>query len=382
MSDAGFWQWSREVSTRFPKLSKPQALGLALWSYGIAVTRSSGLTTVAVFLAMLRNQSAGTLRQRLREWVYDAPDKRGTKRQEVTVTHCFVPLLRWVVSKWPETEKRMALALDATTLGQRFTVLAVCVVYRGVGLPVAWAMVPATEAGSWQPHWQGLLALLEPAIPKDWQVLVMADRGLYAKWLYEAIQACGWHPFLRLNVRGLFRPCAARHFRPLKHAVRRGGLVHRWDAICFKSKAAQLRCTLLAQWDARHDDPWLIVTDLPPQQAHACWYSMRSWIEPCFKYTKRGGWHWEQTKMTHPARAERLWLAMAVAMLLVVSLGDEPVAADTPSGFSGLPLHPVLSCFRRGYLALLAFLLTARPIPSGAFQPSPWPKPLACNSPP
>ena len=28
---------------------------------------------------------------------------------------------------------------------------------------------------------------------------------------------------------------------------------------------------------------------------------------------KRGGWHWEQTKMLAPARAERLWLAWAVA---------------------------------------------------------------------
>jgi hypothetical protein len=382
MSDAGFLQWSLEVSTHFPKLSKPQAVGLALWSYAIAVTRSSGLTTVASFLALLRDQSPGTLRQRLREWLYDAPDKSGRQRQEVTVSHCFAPLLRWVVSQWPETEKRMALALDATTLGQRFTVLAVCVVYCGQAQPVAWTIVPATQAGSWQPHWLRMLALLEPVIPKDWQVLVLADRGLYAKWLFEAIQACGWHPFLRINRRGQFRPVAAHHFRPLKSAVRRGGLVRRWEAICFKTPAAQLRCTLLAQWNARHDQPWLIVTDLEPQQAHACWYSMRSWIEACFKYTKRGGWHWEQTKMTDPARAERLWLAMAVATLLVVSLGSEPVAADTPSGFSGLPRQPRLSCFRHGWVTLLALLLTARPLRVGSLQPSPWPKPAACNLPP
>jgi len=35
MSTNGFWPWSQEVSTRFVGLSKPQMLGLALWSYGI-----------------------------------------------------------------------------------------------------------------------------------------------------------------------------------------------------------------------------------------------------------------------------------------------------------------------------------------------------------
>jgi hypothetical protein len=28
----------------------------------------------------------------------------------------------------------------------------------------------------------------------------MADRGLYARWLFQAICACGWHPFLRINL--------------------------------------------------------------------------------------------------------------------------------------------------------------------------------------
>ncbi len=33
------------------------------------------------------------------------------------------------------------------------------------------------------------------AVPDEWQVLVLADRGLYARWMWDAIRACGWHPF-------------------------------------------------------------------------------------------------------------------------------------------------------------------------------------------
>jgi hypothetical protein len=375
----GLFQWTEQVSMRLPSLRTPQAVVLALWSFGIVVTRSSGSTTVAYFLARIGGQRAGTVRQRLREWCYDAPDKRGAKRQEVEVTACFRPLLNWILSWWTGGETRLALALDATTLGQRFTVLAVSVVYRGLALPVAWAIVPATAAGSWQPHWQGLLRLLKGSIPADWTVVVLADRGLYARWLFETIVDCGWHPFLRINAQGQIRPVAGHHFRPLKQAVRCGGLVRRCEVLCFKTPAAQLRCTLLAQWLAEHADPWLILTDLPPRQAEAAWYGMRSWIEASFKYTKRGGWHWEQTKMTDPARAERLWLAMAVASLWVVSLGDEPWLVDAAPGFGRLPVAPSLSAFRRGWLTLLALLLSSHHIPCGAFQPLPWPKSPSVN---
>jgi hypothetical protein len=53
-------------------------------------------------------------------------------------------------------------------------------------------------------------------------------------------------------------------------------------------------------------DPWLIVTDLNPQQAQVCWYGMRSGIECLFKDIKRGGFAWHHTKMDDPERAERL----------------------------------------------------------------------------
>src|SRR3989442_10917239 len=36
--------------------------------------------------------------------------------------------------------------------------------------------------------------------------LVLADRGLYARWLFRRITRLGWHPFLRINTGGTFRP--------------------------------------------------------------------------------------------------------------------------------------------------------------------------------
>ena len=382
----GLSQWDTTVSTHLPPLSQSQATVLALWSFGMVLARSCGITSGAALLAPLLGAKENSVRQRLREWCYDAKDKRGRKRQDLDVTTCFAPLLRWVLAWWPADERRLVLALDASTLGQRFTVLAISVVYRGCAIPVAWTIVAATRKGAWRPHWEALFAHLAGSVPADWTVVVLADRGLYARWLFQRIVQRGWHPFLRLNLGGNVRPQGAATFRPLATLVPQVGCTWCGQVTCFSSRESQLPCTLLARWDAGYAEPWLIATDLAPEVAEAAWYGMRSWIEGGFKDMKRGGWQWHQTKMTDPARAERLWLALAVATLWVVSVGGEADATRPVSSLEALPeLHVarrratgraqprLLSCFRRGVLTILVALLHGQPLPLGRLLPEPWP---------
>lgn len=382
----GLSQWHTIVSTHMPHLSRAQAAGLALWSYGMVLAQSCGTTTVAALLAALLDHKESTLRQRLREWCYDATDKRGAQRHELAVAPCFAPLLRWVLSWWPPDEPRLVLAMDATTLGQRFTVLAVSVVYRGCAIPVAWQVVVATRKGAWRPHWVALFDQLHGSVPADWTVVVLADRGLYARWLFTHLVRRGWHPLLRINAGGKVRKQGHARFRPLSTVVSSVGTAWQGRVTCFVTRAAQLDCTLLARWDDGYADPWLLLTDLAPEGATAAWYGMRSWVEGGFKDLKRGGWHWHQTKMRDPQRAMRLWLALAVATLWVVSVGGEADATLPASSLDALPaLHVarrrasgrarprLLSCFRRGVVTILAALLRGAALPTGRFVPEPWP---------
>ena len=193
----GLSEWSLTVSSNLPHLTTPQARLLAWWSYGIALTRCCGRGTVATFLALLLDQKVANIEQRLYEWCLDASDKAGTKRTALEVTTCFVPLLRWIVRLWDASQ--LALTVDASTLSDRFVVLAVSVVYRGCAIAVAWTILPAGQKRAWRREWLRMLRLLRPAIPADWTVLVLADRGLYARWLFRRIVRLGWHPFLRIN---------------------------------------------------------------------------------------------------------------------------------------------------------------------------------------
>src|SRR5947209_12499610 len=98
-------QWEQTVSRHLPHLSRPQAHVLALWSWGMVLAKSCGITSVATLLADVLGSSVSTQRQQLREWCYDATDKKGTQRQEVDVTLCFGPLLGWILSGFGSTSQ-------------------------------------------------------------------------------------------------------------------------------------------------------------------------------------------------------------------------------------------------------------------------------------
>jgi hypothetical protein len=386
-------QWEKEVSTAFAHLSRSQLRGLILWSVGIALTGSAGLCQISALLALLLDQAEQTVFQRLREWYLDGSQKSGKNRREIEVSACFAPLLRWVVRLWASAEKRLPLVVDATSLGNRWTVLAVSVVLNGGAIPVAWKVLRAEEEGSWRPHWEQLFANLEGAIPADWFVLVLADRGLYARWMWDAIRARGWHPFLRINLEVKASEADQDDFDWLSRWVPQPGT--HWEGVvdCFAGKKSRLRATLLLHWEPGYESAWAIVTDLDPVEAQISWYGLRTWTESGFKDFKRGLWGWQHSKMTHASSVERLWLAMALAQLWCLSVGaaveqqtsqqtllpleerlpETHVARKKQHRSPATPAPRRLSCVLRGRLHLLARVWLAQPLVIGWLVPQPWP---------
>lgn len=185
---------------------------------------------------------------------------------------------------------------------------------------------------------------------------------------------------MRINAQGSFRPVGASRFRPLAELLPQVETLWYGQVTCFSTAACRLDCTLLAYWRTGCEEPWLLVTDLPPADADPLWYGMRMWIEHGFKDDKRGGFRWEQTKMTDPARATRLWLVLALAHLWTMSVGGAAELDDGTFPFPTLaPVFPattsprILSCLNRGWIRILVALITHRPLPMGRFWPEPWP---------
>ncbi len=85
----------------------------------------------------------------------------------------------------------------------------VSVVYRGCAIPVAWTVVPATEKQAGRGDWLRMLRQVQTVVPRRFFGMVMADRGLSARWLFQRIVRLGWQPLLRINTGGTCRPATS-----------------------------------------------------------------------------------------------------------------------------------------------------------------------------
>ena len=145
--------------------------------------------------------------------------------------------------------------------------------------------------------------------------------------------------------------------------------------------------------EAPENGETLLLPHIPLQLLHLCpnhqvnrFVGCDCHIEQGFKITKRAGWQWQRTRMSDPQRAARLWLAVAVATLWLLSVGG--AAEDTiPVGtLPALPAHllqaprqrratrlRLVSVFRHGWQRILVALLHHHRLPTGRFVPEPWP---------
>lgn len=349
-------QVEEDLSMWMPQLSGVFIATLAIYIVGMMLTRTSGQSTIAYTMGKRLNVKADTMRQRLRELTYEKAAKRGANRSELDVTICFAPLLKWVMSRFDEGQKQLVLAMDATYLRDRFTILAISVVVNGCAIPVAWHIQSGSEKGAWNPIWQRLLCQLSDAVDATWTVSVLADGGLYSRDLFRYIRdQLHWHPSMRIGTQGFYRT-ANGSWQPLSQLATQGMEPCAYEVICFKGKP--LTCTLLVQWDDKYDKPCLVVTDLPVEAACFQTYSLRFWIESGFKSFKRGFFHWEQTKMQHPQRAERLWLVMSIAQFYLLAYGE----LDTDDLEIDSFVVTSLSRLTRGWIHFILALIDSQPL--------------------
>ncbi len=127
--------------------------------------------------------------------------------------------------------------------------------------------------------------------------------------------------------------------------------------------------------DLSYKEPWLILTDLEPEEGNTKWYSLRAWIESSYRDLKSDGWQWQKTRLREPARAERIWLAMAVATLWTVTMGnDEQSHLQETLKAQAIPIDEIqpksalkktirnVSCFLQGLINIIADLLCGKAI--------------------
>ena len=154
LSNKHLRDWSCIVSQQMNHLSLPQVAfpsDVEFWDGDDQIKQR--FTQVSNFIAKVNGEKPNTVRQRLKEWYQEAEAKTGKKRSSLDVSSCFAPLMRWVISLLPRNIEQIALALNATSISDKFVVLSLNILLAGCGIPIAWCVVKASAPGSWKPHW-------------------------------------------------------------------------------------------------------------------------------------------------------------------------------------------------------------------------------------
>ena len=183
------YQWYRTIARQMPVLSKPQAVVLAAFSWGVALSRRCTLRTVAEALPRLGKPD--TVERRLQRFVANP---------RVDWQAAAQALARWVLRGMAQ-RKVLVLLVDETSLQEHLKVMVVSVAYRGRALPVAWWCYQ-------QERWplgqvELIMTLLEQAtqsLAPSCRVMVQADRGIgTSPELLAAIAERGWYFLVRVQ---------------------------------------------------------------------------------------------------------------------------------------------------------------------------------------
>ncbi len=115
-----------------------------------------------------------------------------------------------------------------------------------------------------------LLKELAPAVPREMTVIVLCDRGISSPKLWQQIRSQGWHPGMRYRKNITF--CADGGKRlPAQRFVSRPDTAWVGQGTAFSTPKAKRRCTLLVVWYVEQEEPWIILTDLPPKEVGVSW---------------------------------------------------------------------------------------------------------------
>jgi hypothetical protein len=326
-----------QVRTCVPHLGVWRTRRLAFLVTGLLLARHTALPRLA---AQLRRVSPATqadsIERRLR---------RILANSEWDVPAIYAAMARVSLRGLPVG--RCVLVLDDTQQTTHCTLSTLALAYAGRALPLAWCRWSGQLHGTYWQHIDGMFAQAQRILPAHVQPVVLADRGLASPILIQLIQQRGWDYLVRVQ-----RDTTLRASRP-----RRAPRVHLGELVQQPGAPSVTRdgwvfgrgsvwAHTAAVWRRGYQEPWLLVSNLDLGVALADLYAQRMHVEALFRDAKSGGFEWELSRVLRADRAQRLLLALMLALLIAVLLGEASIRAGAIPAYGRR--QRAVSLLRRG----------------------------------
>jgi len=258
-------------------------------------------------------QAASKQRQFAR-WLANA------KIQEVAI---YNKLAQKALASWKG--ETIYLALDSSSLWNRFVIVRVALVYRGRALPLSWLVMEHASTSVAFEAYKHILKEAAAILPKGCRVILLADRGFDDNDLFCLARDLGWSFRIRLK-RSL------RVYRVSKPAMKVGRLMPAKGHALFLHKVWLTDryfgpvYLALAHVQTRNGyEEWMIVSDEPTDLRTFDEYGFRFDLEENFLDDKSAGFQIESSEIRNAAMLSRLGLILATTTLYLVSTGTAVV---------------------------------------------------------
>jgi hypothetical protein len=217
------------------------------------------------------------------------------------------------------------LALDSSSLWDRFVIVRVALIYRGRALPLSWMVMKHASSTVAFVDYEHILKDAAAILPRGCRVILLADRGFDDNDLFCLARDLGWSFRIRLK-RSL------RVYRASKPATNIRRLMPEKGKALFLHKVWLTdRCfgpvyLALAHVHTRNgDEEWAIVSDEPTDLHTLDEYGLRFDLEENFLDDKSAGFQIESSEIRNAAMLSRLGLILATTTLYLVSTGTAVV---------------------------------------------------------
>jgi hypothetical protein len=207
---------------------------------------------------------------------------------------------------------------------------------HGRAVPLLWKTYDkSTLKGNMVKYERKILARLKKLLPKDVQVMILADRGFGYVELYRTLNKLGFDFVIRFK--GGTRVYDDKGvFKTAKEWIGSNGRAKRIVNAKVTASSKEFMPVVVCVHDKKMKEPWCLVSNKTSLKTREIinFYSKRWSIEPTFRDQKdiRFGMGMYNIKVTSPIRRDRLFFIAAISSVFLTILG----AASEATGMDRL----------------------------------------------
>ena len=282
----------------------------------------------------------------------------------------YTPQFLYAMREW--TRMPIYLALDTSMLYDRFCCVRISIIYMNRAIPVTWCVLEHESSTIKYLQYAHLFEQAVALLPKNVEIIFLADRGFVCKELMRHIRQLKWT--WRIRVKGNQKLRTNRGFITPRALPLSPGKVLLFSRCVNFGKGLE-RISLSAGWAKGSEEPWYVLSEDAASTEIFMDYARRFDIEEGFRDEKSGGCELEESRIRDAKKLERLLLVISTAQIVAVSEGItatiegkreevDPHRLRNLSYFQ-IGLRWILSCFVRGLKKTIVFLLRplSEPIP-------------------